>query len=391
MNIERIDGIPCKISGVYDSYLDLEDLHKEIKRMFELQRTTKLPKLKNMVNQIKKRLDESLFENERRSLTNKLADIEKEVERIQSRVDERTFISETNSILKKYQALGPKKKVISFGKKEKSAQIEDKDRDDMNKKLMLIDFYIQTCKKYIEMDFIRENKGNDKQKLTCYGCQKELDGNLIDENLISCDFCGTQRHCFYPNTSQIELSKSVSSKEDYEDRENFQKAILHYQGKQNTVIPDSLYRHLDEYFTSLSLPTGSVVRSLPLNAHGRKDNTSRDMMYRALQDTNNAAFYEDINLICHLYWGWTLPDITHLEAQLIKDYDMTQEVYKQINKNRKSSLNAQYRLYKHLQALNYPCNIGDFKIVKTPDILEYHDKLTSIMFEKCRLDFKSTL
>ena len=44
-----------------------------------------------------------------------------------------------------------------------------------------------------------------------------------------------------------------------------------------------------------------------------------------------------------------------------------------VNKDgRKSSLNSQWRLYKHLKRLGWPCKEKDFKIPTTQDILDFH-------------------
>jgi hypothetical protein len=115
------------------------------------------------------------------------------------------------------------------------------------------------------------------------------------------------------------------------------------------------------------------------------------MMFKALSETNNSVFYEDVNLICHLYWGWLLPDISADEDQIMNDYDMTQDVFKKIPKDRRSSLNAQYRLWQHLRIRGYKYPIDDFKIVKTPDILVEHDRIMKIMCEECKLPFLPAL
>jgi hypothetical protein len=189
------------------------------------------------------------------------------------------------------------------------------------------------------------------------------------------------------HTSIVSEVKYMNSKDGYEDRENFWKALQRFQGKQNNHIPERLFKELDDYFVSFGLLTGKQICSLELTKKGTRGNTSRGMMFKALSETNNSVFYEDVNLICHLYWGWLLPDISSDEEQIMNDYDITQEVFKKIPKDRRSSLNAQYRLWQHLRIRGYKYPIDDFKIVKTPDILVEHDRIMKIMCDECELPF----
>ena len=73
------------------------------------------------------------------------------------------------------------------------------------------------------------------------------------------------------------------------------------------------------------------------------------------------------------------------------DYRTAQQVYDQIPKERKSCLNTQYRLFKHLQRRGHICKFEDFKVVKTRDILEYHDDTWRIICEQIGWDFIATI
>jgi hypothetical protein len=112
-----------------------------------------------------------------------------------------------------------------------------------------------------------------------------------------------------------------------------------------------------------------------LDEEGEKPGTSRTLMFKALKDTGNSHYYDHINLILHEMWCWKLPDITHLEDQIMDDYDKSQRVYEALPKDRKSSLNSQFRLFKHLRRLGYPCKSRNFRIPTTHDILEFHENM----------------
>ena len=118
-----------------------------------------------------------------------------------------------------------------------------------------------------------------------------------------------------------------------------------------------------------------------MDSEGRRGKTTKQLMYKALLETGNSGYYEDINLICHVYWGWLLPDIEHLEDRIMHDYDVTQRIYNEIPKDRRSSLNSQFRLYVHLlryqKEISFPIRAKDFKIPTTRDILEWHYSIWS--------------
>ena len=50
--------------------------------------------------------------------------------------------------------------------------------------------------------------------------------------------------------------------------------------------------------------------------------------------------------IAHIYWGWKIPDLTLYRDQIIKDYQITQQIWNDIKKdyNRSASLGTQYRI-----------------------------------------------
>lgn len=80
-------------------------------------------------------------------------------------------------------------------------------------------------------------------------------------------------------------------------------------------------------------------------------------------------------------WGWALMDFSHLEDQVMDDYDTSQRVYEILPKDRKSSLNRQFRTYKHLRRLGFPCRTSQFRIPTTHDILEFHNTMWSKICE----------
>jgi hypothetical protein len=262
------------------------------------------------------------------------------------------------------------------------------DMNDNKEQLYLIEKFISIAKYYHEINLIYPPK-----KLICEGCGANLQKIFSDDSgCCICPICGVEKTVLVQNII-ISENKGNNMKEGYEDRENFEKALHRFQGKQVNQPPKKLYSELDEYFMSFNppLPTGDIIRKLPLQQNGSKKGTSRSMIIKALSETGNSVFYDDVNLISHLYWGWALPDLSADEDKIMNDYDITQEIYKKIPKDRKSSLNTQYRLWQHLKIRGYNYPIDVFKIVKTPDIIAEHDRIMEIMCKEAGLPFSPAL
>ena len=351
---------------------------------FEFERETKSKLILKQIEIEKQKLELPLYLIEIKIIKNDIRELESEYNHLIHHHKINEYYKFTNEIFEYYNQIGHKKKIISFNNTKQT-----KKEDEINTKLrkFLIEKYLDIFKRYHDIHITRPQN----LKTICQVCQTDLTKVISEEaGIVVCPKCNTEKTMLI-HTSIISEIKYMNSKDGYEDRENFWKALQRFQGKQNNHIPERLYKELDEYFKSFGLSIGKEICSLELTKKGTRGNTSRGMMFKALSETNNSVFYEDVNLICHLYWGWLLPDISADEEQIMNDYDMTQEVFKKIPKDRRSSLNAQYRLWQHLRVRGYRYPIDDFKIVKTPDILVEHDRIMKIMCDECNLPFISAL
>ena len=252
----------------------------------------------------------------------------------------------------------------------------------MKRHHIIFDF-LEVARKYIQIDMVREIQREENK---CPVCDANFDITPceMDESGTMICSCGSEkiavtRSPYYQNTTRVNNSRS-----NYEDRKNFRKVIMRYQGKQPDKPPTELYGTLDKYFIDKRLPKIMVedvmefispkyIRNLELNSEGEKDGTTRILMYKALKEIGNSNYYDHINLILHVCWEWSLPDILHLEDLIMDDYDASQRIYEVLPKDRKSSLNSQFRLYKHLRRRGFPCKAKDFKIPTTPDKVEFHE------------------
>jgi hypothetical protein len=342
---------------------------------------------------------------------NMLNEIQKNVnERKKIKSDTEEFDQQAKSILEEFSKMNHTDEKISFAKKKQICV----NTDFKNKKLNIIENYLSLLKKYFLIDSLCIGKKNIlSDKLQCSNCNVFLD-NIEDSNC--CQECGLEILNIFKS------SADDSSTNVYEDSSNFYKELLRYQGKQPNRLPKDWKQQITKYFLSFGfkdivphenlcciqqdkmdisiLETEKNTIEKSQTKSKNIDNTEkyaipsvelRERMFKALNQIGCSDYYSDINLICHLYWKWPLPDLSYLESEIMDDYTATQAIYDMIPKDRDSNINIQYRLFKHLQARGYPCKLEDFKIVKTPEILEYYEAVWKIMAHGADLPYYPTL
>lgn len=370
----KLYDLQDRFVGSYTDDFNILEVHECILKHFSLGKGRKLQQLERIVEVEKRKVKQPQTVIDRKRSQKLIEATEKEIEDIKTDAGLKRYLDEVELYISSYRQLGPIPKVVVFKNEAAKARTEETEDDKISARYrhMLISRYLEIARRYIQIDVIRE-VGTEK---ICEACGENLENATIDDaGTLYCP-CGVIRDTIsrqpaYKDTVRI----SSSSRNNYEDKENFVKSFMRFQGKQSNRFGSGLFDTLDAYFKSYGLMTGEEVKKRPLDDRGRRVGTDKAMMYKALKETGNESLYEDINLLLHLYWGWTLPDISHLEEAILEDYEKSQRVYETIKNERSSCLNTQYRLFKHLQLLGYPCKTDDFKIIGTRDILEYHEMI----------------
>jgi len=380
-----------KISGIYTDDYNILTIHQQIVAKFRAE-AQKIGSLKQKLNLELLKLQQPQTIVERKNTRRQIEALQTQIEKVSSGSEYKQYLEKSKEYLQFYSELGQQHKVISF--KESQSQETEETKNKQQLRNMVICRYLDIARQYIEIDLVQETPEQDG----CPGCGTQ-DEPICDEAINGpsyCPNCGLERIVMVHNTSSSSSSNiSNNPKSNYADRDNFYKTIRRYQGKQPDRIPAELYTALDRYFTNYGLPSSEEVRKLPLDAYGLREGTSREMLFKALADIGRSAYYEDVNLIGHNYWGWKLHDISHLEDKLMEDYDASQRVFVRLKSERKSCLNAQYRLFKHLQRYaheeGFPCREDDFKIVTTRETLEYHDEMWQQICQELGWKFIKTI
>lgn len=382
-----INEIPSIIEGTYKHDFNIVDIHKLIINKFNRQKEHDIKRLEQQLRDEEIKINRRQNMVERKASLKVIENIRKNIEDILTDKSFNEYLRRITPLIDNYNILGSISKIVSFAKNKRSDEdFSDEAPEDekmQEKRHQLILDFVEIARKYIQIDLIREvREGNN-----CPACGTKLDesmSSMDDDGISICSNCGIERISVVRARFYQDNARTNNSGNNYEDRANFKKVLMRYQGKQPDKPPSELYEKLEEYFISNQTPkidtdsgrkfiSPEDIRNMPVNSDGEKMGTSRSLMYKALKDTGNSDYYDHINIILNEVWGWSLPDVSHLEDQIIEDYDTSQRIYEMLPKDRKSSLNSQYRLYKHLRRLGHYCKTKDFRIPSTHDILEFHN------------------
>jgi len=343
--IFSIEKIPDVIKCEYDKFYDIKFIHEII--------LLKLENEKNNINQLKQKLEEEISKLDKELYINDYKEILNNIDKLQDEIAE----LENNQKLEKY-------------KKESEKIIKKYENSEGNERTKIIEKYFTIASNYIKLDIIKKDTDNDNK---CKGCFNDIKKFYYtnDYGLYTCLICGT--HDNYNNNYKSILS-NTSQCSEIEGLTNYLKTLNRKQGLQNINIPNKLLESLDKYVQSIDhpIPKGEYFRSLPYNKEGRKDGTNHKMLYTALEKTGYSDYYEDGDLIAFYYWGWKLINFTSYMPILIDRYKKTQKAFENMpNKNRTSNINTQYRMFKDLEGIGFPCHYSEFKLPEDISEIEH--------------------
>ncbi len=384
---------PDLVTATYTDDLNILKIHEAIAARFGSLRG-QIPNMRGQILALHKKLEFKHWSMiERKDLVANIKALETEIATLECGTRWIAYITAAKPILEAYVPLisddvrgivnikaggSGKSRSLAGTDTETKDQVSSSLQELITKRIDLIQQYLAVAGPYITLDISWQGVVASK----CPGCDRPFTDLHVDdaEGLHSCE-CGYERENLAKGPSfKDALRVNVGGRNEYEDRETFDRALSRIEGTYPDKIPDLLYSQLDAYFTFKGFYTGAQIRELPLLPNGRKQHTSVTVLISGLAETNNADFYKCYPLIAHNYWGWALRDFTTIRARVMQEYDLTQSVYNVI-KERDSSLNVNIRVYYHLRAVSYPCEWEDFKSLTARDSLLYHQKMWK---EMCR-------
>ncbi len=223
----------------------------------------------------------------------------------------------------------------------------------------------------------------------CFVCGES--GTMIEtigsSGQLYCKKCKSGRQVLsVTNGRDMKGEDSSAGEDDATETDRISLILKRFQGKQ-PQLPQSVYSAIEKYLDSKSILKQSEIRELILKNPTERYGTSRALLQEAMRATRNERAYKDINAVAATLWGWQLPVLTQdFEDLIIADYRMTQAYYPIIRGGRRSRLNADYRLLRHLitRGFWHPI-LNDYLGPVTAEVNEYHASAWEKMCQLSRL------
>lgn len=378
-----LEDIPAKITGTYNEDYNIIYVDNIIRKKLAQEKFSYVEGLKlSLSAQEKLSLQPQTYINREKTL-NTIEKLKREIKDIETGEKLRVYNEKVKNILCEYNKYNGVVKTVVFDMKEEDTYHELDDK--LRYRIHLIDTYLDIASNYINIDVIRIN---NRPSDICNGCGCSISKVApCEEGTIRCPNvnCQTEHNVIIQTKMAKDKCRiNFSGSTEDESIDNFLRAFIRYQGLQTDQPDNSIYEALDNYFAIHDRPSGEEIRKLPLNERGRRGDTDHKMLWTALSHIGKSEYYEDSNLIGHIYWGWTIPDVMKYKEIIVSHYNKTQKVFYQIpieERGRNSSLGTQYRLWRHLQLVGHDCHMEEFKIAENPESLRTHNKLWKLMCE----------
>jgi hypothetical protein len=176
---------------------------------------------------------------------------------------------------------------------------------------------------------------------------------------------------------------NILQKYTYERRLHFRDCINQFQGKQNCKIPENVFTDLEEQFKKHNLLVGDSTTPKEI----RYSKVKKDHILLFLKELRYDKQYENVNYIHSHLTGVKCHDISHLEDQLLSDFDTLVNLYIKRFKYeqkiaRKSFMNIHYVFFQLLNKNKFYCKKEEFNILKTIDRKTFHDDVFKTLFEE---------
>lgn len=169
--------------------------------------------------------------------------------------------------------------------------------------------------------------------------------------------------------------ESSGDEDDATETDRIELILKRFQGKQSP-LPQAVYDSIEAYLNSRSILKQHEIRFLIKQNPSNHQGTSLALLEEAMRATRNERAYKDKNAVAARLWGWDLPVFTpNFEAQIIADYRITQSFYPIVRGGRRSRINADYRLLRHLVTRGFWHPIlEEYKLAATSEVLDYNDE-----------------
>lgn len=380
MYINKITYGQTEIKGEYYDDLNLISIHNTILKKIKYDNSNLIKQLENEKSILKEKISQPQTKIERERCKSDYSQIREQINMLKEEKELKYYLHIVFPLLETYKSLPQITHVINLSSQNLSLHENKKQQ---NLRFLTIERFIDIAKKYIDINIDKiENKN-----LICNGCSSNLYiDDIIEDGIITCNNCGAYRITYLHNFKNDEDNHHNSgSNNDF--IENIISEMKEYQGKKKKDnIPNDIEDKLDIFFRQKGLPIGLDIRKFPLQENGKRGSVNISLMIEALKETKLSAYYGDVYLICHKYWGWNLQDISHLENKIVEDCKKIYPIFEKNKGIRKSNMGYQYILWRELDRHGHICSPDDFKIVTTPNILQWYEKMWILFCKELNWD-----
>jgi hypothetical protein len=350
MNDVDILAIDAEIHLKFQKELDdLPDLEKRLAELGKSMRSTTL----------RQRLKDSLI------IAHK--EMEQYVNNIKSRNEHNFYVAESIPLLQAYRDILNVPMKISFVGKQV--------RNDKEKR-KIVEEYLTIARNHIHIISEKPSKKRGA-KVVCSNCNNRKEFDVVDGNIHVCGICSAEQSVVHHISSYNDVDRvNISSKYMYDRKVHFRDCMNQYQGKQNSTVAPIVYTNLEKEL---------AAHHLLLPQEKKFNNVTKEHISMFLKELGYTKHYENVHLIHYNMTGKKPDNISHLEDQLLDDFDSLTALYDKRFKSvitRKNFINTQYVLFQLLKRHKHPCRPEDFTILKTMDRKFFHDDICRVLFEE---------
>lgn len=359
-----------EICGSYNDDLNILELNSIIIKRIDTENSLRKDQLEKEIILEKEKVTKPQSPLERGYSLRLIQNKQRELKEIITNDKHGNYTSQIKAIIDEYNLRISSNKVKILGKEDSS---------DKNSMIVLIEEFITIASRYVKVNINRNCKYSNT--IMCSNCYNNI--NIDDINNESIITCG---NCYLEIPKLTRCYDEVVSKDvkvftiENQDEKNFCDAIYKYMGIVHSPKLDvvDFVGILDEYFRVNSMLLGDTVSN---NYDKYKNLYNKALLRKALKATDLRSYYSDMEYIMNVYWGKKLNDISHLKDKLMEDYRISQSLYEKYkDPNKKSSMNVQYRLWRHLLRLGYRCDKSDFNIPVAS--FEYYESIWNKMCQE---------
>lgn len=268
------------------------------------------------------------------------------------------YILRTQNFIAKYKILEEIVNPRSFIKKEVDTNL-------VNEKNELVFMFLRIAREYINI----KQYTYGSRKFTCTADCSSTEFESIGESTYVCKKCSNIIYCIEEGASYKDSDRvNMTNRYKYSCEGHFIETMDSFEGCHNSEMIDKTKEFV---LKELKLVSGSELI---------RENITKDSIQMILSENKMSDNYKDVNLLHFLITGKPCPNISQFREELLDMHRYVEEASSALKEQdtemeRTNSINVNFKLYKLLQIVEYPCNNSDFYFLKTREKQREHEEM----------------